>query len=168
MINEFKDKYFFLSNFYSAPVKYEGLLYLNNEAAFQSAKVKDSERRKQFCNIDPSTAKRKGRNVPLRYDWEKIKDKVMEDCVRDKFTRNEDLKKKLIDTGKKELIEGNTWNDQYWGVCRGRGKNMLGKILMKVREELQEQDARDCYGTWSNLCDKEYCSGWDRCKEISK
>jgi len=168
MINEFKGKYYFLSNFYTAPVEYEGLLYQNNESAFQSAKVLDIERRKQFCNIDPSTAKSKGRSVVLRYNWDKIKNKIMEDCVRDKFTRNIELKQRLIDTGKKELVEGNTWKDDYWGVYRGRGKNMLGKIIMKIRAELQEEYASDCYGTWSNLCDKEYCSGWDRCKEISK
>ena len=137
MINEFKEKYFFLSNFYNAPVIYEGLLYQNNEAAFQSAKVLDIERRKQFCELDPSIAKRKGRNVILRHDWEKIKDKVMEDCVRDKFTRNLDLRQRLLDTGNEELVEGNMWNDTYWGVCRGRGKNMLGKILMKIRGELR-------------------------------
>lgn len=136
MINEFKGKYYFLSNFYYAPVMYEGLLYQNNEAAFQSAKIKNIERRKQFCQTDPSTAKRKGRSISLRDDWEEIKDEVMYQCVKDKFTRNKDLKQKLIDTGNKELIEGNTWNDTYWGVCRGKGKNMLGKILMRVREEL--------------------------------
>jgi len=174
MINEFKGKYFFLSNFYTAPVMYEGLLYQNNESAFQSAKVLDIEKRKQFCTKDPSTAKKKGRNVTLRYDWEKVKDKVMEDCVRDKFTRNEDLKKRLIETGKKELIEGNYWHDNIWGNCYCNkcknivGKNMLGEIIMKVRAELQEEIGFDCYGAWSDSCDKEYCSGWDRCKEISK
>jgi len=137
MIDNFKGKYYFLSNFYIAPVIYEGLLYKNNEAAFQSAKVKDLEKRKQFCELDPSKAKRKGRNVLLRNDWENIKDEVMYQCVKDKFNRNEDLKQKLIDTENEELIEGNTWNDTYWGVCRGKGKNMLGKILMRVRKELQ-------------------------------
>lgn len=137
MINEFKGKYFFLSNFYNAPIMYEGLMYKNNESAFQSAKVKDMERRKQFCELDPSIAKKKGRNVILRHDWEDIKDKVMEDCVRDKFIRNPDLRQRLLDTSNEELVEGNTWTDKYWGVCRGRGKNMLGKILMKVREELK-------------------------------
>lgn len=137
MINEFKGKYYFLSNFYPTPVMYEGLMYKNNESAFQSVKVKDIERRKQFCELDSSTAKKKGRNVLLRNDWEKIKDEVMYQCVKDKFNRNIELKQKLIDTGNKELIEGNTWNDIYWGVCRGRGKNKLGKILMRVREELK-------------------------------
>lgn len=137
MINEFKGKYYFLSNFYSAPVMYDGLLYKNNEAAFQSAKVKDIERRKQFCELDPSSAKKKGRNVLLRNDWEKVKDQVMYECVKDKFARNLDLQEKLLDTGNEELVEGNTWNDTYWGVYNDRGKNMLGKILMKVREELR-------------------------------
>jgi len=174
MINEFKGKYHFLSNFYTAKVIYEGLEFDNNEAAFHSAKVLDIEKRKQFCKLDPSTAKRKGRNVALRHDWEKIKYQVMEDCVRDKFTRNEDLKWKLIDTGKKELVEGNYWHDNIWGNCycnkcrNVEGKNMLGEITMNIRAELQEQYASDCYGAWSDLCDKEYCSGWDRCKEISK
>ena len=136
MINEFKGKNYFLSNFFNAPVMYEDLLYQNNEAAFQSAKVKDLDRRKQFCNLNPSTAKKKGRNVLLRNDWEDVKDEVMYQCVKDKFTRNQDLKQKLIDTGNEELIEGNTWNDTYWGVCRGRGNNMLGKILMRVRDEI--------------------------------
>lgn len=139
MINEFKGKYFFLSNFYTAPVEYEGLMYQNNESAFQSAKVKDIERRKQFCEIDPSTAKRKGRNVTLRHGWEIIKDKVMEECVRAKFANNVELRQRLLDTGNEELVEGNTWNDTYWGVCRGRGKNVLGKILMKLREELRDE-----------------------------
>lgn len=137
VIDEFKGKYYFLSNFFDAPVMYEGLMYKNNESAFQSAKVLDLEQRKQFCNIDPSTAKRKGRSVRLRHDWEKIKDEVMYQVVKDKFTRNYDLKQKLIDTSDAELIEGNTWNDTYWGVCRGKGRNMLGKILMRVRSELK-------------------------------
>lgn len=144
MINEFKGKYYFLSNFYYAPVMYEGLLYQNNEAAFQSAKVKDLERRKQFCQINPSTAKRKGRNVLLRNDWEDIKDEVMEDCIRDKFTRNPDLRRRLIETGDEELVEGNYWHDNYYGNCSCDkcknivGKNTLGKTLMKIRKEIKD------------------------------
>jgi predicted NAD-dependent protein-ADP-ribosyltransferase YbiA (DUF1768 family) len=63
----------------------------------------------------------------------------MYQCVKDKFTRNQDLKEQLIATGNEELVEGNTWGDIYWGVSRGRGKNMLGKILMRVREELRNE-----------------------------
>lgn len=137
MINEFRGRYFFLSNFYDAPVMYDGFLFNNNESAFQSAKVIDKHKRDQFCNLDASTAKRKGRHVLLRHDWEDVKDQIMYDVVRDKFTRNEILRQKLLDTKDEELQEGNTWGDIYWGVCNGRGKNKLGKILMRVREELR-------------------------------
>ncbi len=136
-IDSFTGKYHFLSNFYNAPVKFDGLLYKNNETAFQSAKVLNREQRKAFCNLDPSTAKKKGRSVPLREDWEEIKDVVMKIIVFDKFYRNLDLRAKLLRTGNAELIEGNWWGDTYWGVCNGEGLNMLGKILMEVRDELR-------------------------------
>ena len=137
-IDNFRGKYAFLSNFYDAPVEYQGLLYKNSEAAFQSAKTLDIEKRKQFCELDPSTAKKKGRNIILRYDWEKVKDAVMKEVVYNKFSNNLELREKLLATGDAELIEGNTWNDIYWGICRGRGKNKLGKILMEVRKIIKE------------------------------
>jgi ribA/ribD-fused uncharacterized protein len=136
-IESFKGINEFLSNFYNAPVEYEGILYLNNEAAFQSAKVLVKEERIKFANIQPNIAKSLGRKVKLRKDWEQVKDKVMYDCVKDKFERNEELGKKLLGTGQAQLIEGNWWNDDYWGVCKGKGQNKLGKILMQVREELK-------------------------------
>jgi predicted NAD-dependent protein-ADP-ribosyltransferase YbiA (DUF1768 family) len=58
--------------------------------------------------------------------------------VRAKFTQNRILADKLIATGDTELIEGNNWRDYFWGMCNGKGKNNLGKILMKVREELRQ------------------------------
>jgi ribA/ribD-fused uncharacterized protein len=137
-INSFKRENHFLSNFYNAPVKYEGIFYLNNEAAFQSAKVLSKEERLKFETLQPNVAKSLGRRVKLRSDWETIKDQVMYDCVKDKFTRHEDLSKKLLDTEDAILVEGNTWKDDYWGVCNGKGLNKLGHILMKVRDELRE------------------------------
>lgn len=139
MINEFRGKYYFLSNFYPCKVEWQGIVYENNESAFQSAKCINLEQRKNFIGLDPSTAKRKGRRVKLRNDWEEIKDQVMYEIVLNKFLQNEDLKDKLLRTGEEELIEGNIWHDYYWGVCNGRGKNKLGKILMQVREELRNK-----------------------------
>ena len=95
------------------------------------------EQRKNFLGLDPSSAKRKGRRVKLRDDWEEVKDQIMYEIVLNKFSQNEELRKKLIATGDEYLTEGNTWHDTYWGVCNGKGKNKLGKILMQVREELK-------------------------------
>ena len=66
MINEFRGKYYFLSNFYEVPVTYENITYQNNEAAFQSAKVIDHNKRLQFANLNPAQAKSKGRRLTLR------------------------------------------------------------------------------------------------------
>lgn len=137
-IQEFRGKNYFLSNFYIAPVEYKGIHYTNNEAAFQAQKVLDRGIQEKFSHLDPSSAKSKGRHVRLRSDWEKVKDQIMYEVCQAKFTQNEELKERLIQTGEAELVEGNTWGDSYWGVCRGTGKNKLGKILMRIREEIQE------------------------------
>lgn len=137
MIDKFKNQNFFLSNFYESPVKFEGLEYKSVEAAFQSAKTTRVEERMRFTYMDPSEAKQTGRRIYLRKDWEKVKDNVMYECLKDKFS-NPDLRAKLLATGDEELVEGNTWGDQYWGVCNGVGKNMLGKLLMKIRKEIKD------------------------------
>lgn len=134
-ITAFKGDYFFLSNFYNAPVSYCGHLFQNNEAAFQAAKC--PARMHEFCGLNPRDAKWLGRRVRLRPDWELVKYDVMYEVCKSKFTRNPDLRAKLLATGEAELIEGNTWGDQEWGVCRGVGENHLGKTLMKIRSELR-------------------------------
>lgn len=135
-IDSFRGKYMFLSNFYEADVKYDGITYKNTEAAFQAQKVLDDEEKKKFSHLDARSSKKLGRRVKLRSDWEDVKDNYMYEICLEKFKQHPDLLKKLIETGDSELIEGNTWHDHYWGVCNGRGKNKLGKILMKIRSEL--------------------------------
>ncbi|OTQ84977.1 swarming motility protein YbiA [Bacillus subtilis subsp. subtilis] len=138
-IDEFRGKYYFLSNFYNSPVTYEGITYQNNEAAFQAMKVTTDEIRKQFADLPPNLAKRKGRNVQLRNDWEEVKEQYMYEIVLAKFKQNRDLKKRLLATGTSELIEGNTWGDVIWGMCKGQGENKLGKILMRIRNEFKSE-----------------------------
>ena len=79
-----------------------------------------------------------GRQVQLRPDWEQVKDGIMEEIVHAKFFQIEPFARKLVATGNAELIEGNTWGDTYWGVDLHtmQGQNKLGKILMKIRDEL--------------------------------
>lgn len=85
----------------------------------------------------PKKAKQRGRQVVLIPDWEDEKLEIMFDLVRMKFEDRE-LRERLLATGDEELIEGNWWGDTFWGVCKGEGKNALGKILMTVREEARE------------------------------
>ena len=137
-IKTFRGQYDFLSNFYEAPVTWEGLTYTNSEAAFQAAKVLTDEERLPFTTLSPAKAKRMGRQVSLRADWEAVKTRVMEEVVRAKFTQNPDLAARLLATGDAQLIEGTTWGDKCWGVDlrTGQGENRLGRILMQVRAEL--------------------------------
>ena len=142
-ITSFRGAYDFLSNFYAAPVEYEGLVYQNAEAAFQAQKCLDRPEREGFCELPANRAKRLGRQVKLRGDWEEIKTELMLEIVRAKFTQNEELSARLLATGDRSLVEGNTWHDVFWGVDQrtGQGENHLGRILMQVRNELKERAA---------------------------
>ena len=112
MINKFEKEYFFLSNFYPCHIEYEGLEYNSVEAAFQAAKTLDMRTRKQFCNLTPNIAKKQGRKVKLRTDWEQVKKDIMFELVSKKF-QDEHLKQMLLATNDEELVEGNTWHDTY-------------------------------------------------------
>jgi ribA/ribD-fused uncharacterized protein len=133
----FRGRYFFLSNFFPRRVIIDDLVFQNNEAAFQSHKPENIKLREFFCWLKPSEAKKAGRKVELCRDWENIKEEVMYKVVMAKFTQNIDLRNRLLLTGEMELIEENDWGDKTWGTVNGNGKNLLGKILMKVREEIR-------------------------------
>ena len=143
VIDRFTNEYRYLSNFYESPnqIKYKGLVYTNAEAAFQAQKCTDLAYR--FTKLNPRSAKRLGRSVMLRPDWDTARNYVMADIVRAKFYNNNFLTRALLNTGDATLIEGNTWGDTYWGVCDGVGKNNLGKILMMVRDELREKYGKE-------------------------
>ena len=143
MIKEFKNQYFFLSNFYECPIYYNKLVFCNAEAAFQAQKIIDEKEQYKFINLNASQARKLGKTIALREDWEEVKDNIMYEIVKRKFTVNKELQQKLIDTKDEELVEGNWWHDTYWGVDSktGIGQNKLGKILMKVREEVKNNNA---------------------------
>lgn len=158
-IDCFDGQYAFLSNFFATKVYYNGIIYLHSEGAFQAAKSLDEHVRKEFALMmkTPGQAKRAGKGRPfkasngetlkieLRPDWEEVKDSIMYEIVRAKFTQNRELTEALLATENAELIEGNYWHDNYWGSCSCErclsrtGRNQLGKTLMKVREELRKE-----------------------------
>ena len=137
-ISDFRGKYRFLSNFQASTIEYEDLLFPSVEAAYQAAKTEDKTKREQFTNMSPVEAKRAGKLLTLRSEWDNIKYDIMYILVNQKFTKYPALTKKLLDTGNKMLVEGNWWGDEYWGVCNGKGENKLGKILMLIRDSLRE------------------------------
>ena len=140
-IMSFRGEYSFLSNFYEGKVfTYKGLKFNNTEAPFHAEKC--WSRAKEFEMIRPLQSKRLGRRVLMRRDWEQIKDRVMYDVCYAKFTQDPVLKAKLLATGNKELVEGNTHGDRCWGMTCSNGvwigENRLGKVLMKLREDLRK------------------------------
>ena len=147
IIDKFDERYEFLSNFYPVDITYEGLTYPSVENAFQATKFRGEtpeetlQVRSQFLDITPGKAKRLGRKVKLRPDWDIIKDNVMFLLVEQKFSHPE-LALKLLETGDNFIVEGNYWHDNYWGVCgcnrcfQTKSQNKLGKILMEIRRRL--------------------------------
>lgn len=140
-IKEFKGAYRWLSNFHPAPVIFEGMLFRSVEHAYQAAKTTNWDEREHICALKTAgDAKRAGRRVTMRADWDSVKLTVMKLLLKQKFA-DEWLRARLLATGDAELIEGNYWGDQFWGVCRGAGANHLGRLLMEVRAELRAEPA---------------------------
>lgn len=132
----------FLSNFYKVEIVFGGLPYPTTEHAYQAAKTVCIDERMTFTTgayITAGKAKRLGSLLTLRKDWLEVRVKFMEDINNLKFSQEHhpELVTMLLNTDTSELIEGNTWGDTFWGVCNGIGDNHLGKILMKIRDELR-------------------------------
>ena len=136
----FRNEYWFLSNMYPCEIRVNGLVFTCAEACFQSFKTTDLNERKKFQEIDGFKAKKLGRSVSLRSDWNDIRIEVMSRVIHAKFKQNPDLTKKLKDTGDLPIIEDNTWKDTFWGVCNGKGYNLLGQILMNERDRINSLD----------------------------
>jgi ribA/ribD-fused uncharacterized protein len=140
-ISSFHGEFAFLSNFYTSPITVDCITFPTVEHAFQAAKTNDPETKRQIAAKDtPGKAKRAGgkRGIVRDFDpsWETRKVDVMRSLVQQKF-QDPQLREMLLQTGDRPLIEGNVWNDTFWGVCRGKGANNLGKILEQIRSELR-------------------------------
>jgi ribA/ribD-fused uncharacterized protein len=140
----FRDKYRFLSNFYSSPIRVDDIKWATVEHYFQAQKafyIGDREMIR-LCT-SPVLAKKLGQMIQCRSDWEQVKDSIMLKGLQAKFKLIRKLTAKLLETGDELIVEHNTWHDNYWGDCTCKqcekieGKNVLGKLIMVVRRELQ-------------------------------
>ena len=145
-IDMFREEYEFLSNFYPAKMEFEGIAYHSSEAAYQAQKCKNPEDKILFANMYADEAKRFGRKVEMREDWEEVKVDLMQKIVIAKFAQHPELAVRLLETGKKPLKEGNYWGDVFWGIDHrtGEGENHLGRILMELRETYQTEGLSGC------------------------
>ena len=126
--------YNWFSNFQLSPIIVDDNVYPSVENYYQSQKTLNLEERKQFETCFPSKAKKLGRSVKLRDDWEQVKLEVMEKALRIKFVPGTVWYDKLMET-EGEIVEWNNWGDRFWGkTLDGKGENHLGKILIKIRD----------------------------------
>lgn len=140
-----REAYGCFSNFSPHGVQLKGVWWPTTEHYFQAQKfVGASDEEAIRLAKSPKQAAEMGRDRkrPLRPDWEQVKDNVMREAVRQKFLTHKDIQQTLLNTGDEEIVE-NAPGDYYWGVgADGSGKNMLGKILMEVRAELQQSQIK--------------------------
>lgn len=138
-IESFSGAYEFLSNFYEKTLEYDNRYWPTLEHAYQAMKTLDPDEREAIrASRSPALAKRLGRRLKMRDDWDDIKIGLMHELLRVKF-RDVQLREQLIATGDAELVEGNHWGDTFWGVCKGHGTNWLGRLLMAVRREIKHE-----------------------------
>ncbi len=140
MIQEFQNEYRWLSNFWLVSIAYKGRVYPSVEHAYMSQKNL-SEVWQEFCvsEPDPRKVKKMSMEICLRPDWEEVKMDIMKELTFIKY-QNQELREKLLATEDEYIQEGNDWGDTFWGVDinTGEGKNMLGKIIMEVRDDLRK------------------------------
>lgn len=144
-IDLFREKYEFLSNFFPVRIMFDGLEFYNAEAAYQAAKCKNPEDRLRFTELYGNQAKKLGRRIPMREDWDEVKIAVMREVLLAKFTQNPMLAKYLLETGDKPLLEGNRHKDFFWGIDykTREGENHLGRLLMELRTRFREEGIPD-------------------------
>ena len=131
------------SNFSAHPIRLKDRVWPTTEHYFQAQKFPDTPHEEQIRNTpSPMIAARLGRSrsSPLRADWEHVKEDIMREALRAKFTQHSDLRELLLSTADRKLIE-HTANDRYWGDGGdGRGRNRLGALLMELRASLRQTE----------------------------
>lgn len=138
-IREFRGSTRWLSNFHIETFEWNGKEYMTSEHAYQAAKAMTEEDHEHVrLASTPRKAKNRGNRITLRPDWDDVRIDVMYSVLKAKFAPDKLIALRLVETGDAQLVEGNTWGDVFWGICAGSGQNNLGKILMRIRQELRD------------------------------
>lgn len=153
----FRNEYWFLSNMYPCKIRVNGLEFKCAEACFQSFKTTDTELRAKFQHLNGFEAKKLGKKIKLRPDWNDIRLEVMRRVVYAKFHQNPELQKLLADVQGWCIVEDNTWHDTFWGKCDGVGENWLGCILTAIRTYVRNNTLRCCYCQYRRDDQADYC-----------
>ena len=145
IISDFTGKYGFLSNSFPCCVRYDGMTFPSATAAFQAAKTSDREMRERFVTLSPREAVKLGHEIDITWDWDSAKVNIMRNILMSKFATNLDLADWLINTNGYEIQAGiGSYTDSFWGIGRdGNGDNVLGKLLMEVRNVLVNKKRRE-------------------------
>jgi hypothetical protein len=142
MIKEFQKEYRWLSNFWPCRIEFEGRTFKSVEHAYQGAKSNEPSW-KDYCSRteSPKEVKKESRKITLRTDWLKVRVSIMKQLLVQKFVYNVNYRRMLLETSGEYIQEGNTWGDRFWGVDitvhPTVGKNILGKLIMEVRETIK-------------------------------
>lgn len=154
-ILEFSGENEWLSNHYVGedPIYYDNIAFPTVEHAYVYAKTIIPEEQEILLAaskvLSAKQMKILGKDITLREDWEEIKVPLMLGFTRQKYL-NLTLRQKLLNTEDCLIVEGNWWHDYFWGMCNGKGKNVLGQLIMQVRQEISS-DGREEYATISKI-----------------
>ena len=140
-ILDFRGEWAFLGNGFPAALERDGIVYPSAEAAFQASKCDGDAEKRAFARMAPNAARQKGNMLQPGPDWDARKDGIMADIVSRKFRRDPALRRMLLDTGERRLINGGK-KGGHWGVnlITWEGENRLGEILMRLRAALREEE----------------------------
>lgn len=142
MIYKFREKYGWLSNMATCRVVVYGKTFESVENAYMYLKKPDDKEWGEFCMKNPpNKVKTASKDIEIRNDWEDVKLKVMYNLLIQKYT-TEPFKTKLLETGNENIVEGNYWNDKFWGVdlkeTPNIGENWLGRLIMDIRNKIRK------------------------------
>lgn len=152
MIDKFYGNYLWLSNFSVCRIEYGGYVYKSVQSAYKAQKfegtlLQKDRIKKIYTKIQANQAKVLGTILPARSDWEEVRIDIMKELLRIKFNQFP-FKEQLLETGDEELIQGNYWHDITFGKCycqehKGEGQNILGKLIMQIREQLKQEKTNE-------------------------